>query len=138
MFSCETQRHLLGVLANYHIPNNWNVECSKKTLLLFIYKHSNFQLQWNPLNVISDNVIIRLMLSNWPRLTKCHITEGNWSHYPNDNKIWIDSIPIQLWKPQMGLCQINHINWLITLSVITLSGFHCSFFHWLFYNFKTW
>ncbi len=25
----------------------------------------------------------------------------------------------------MGLCTIDHINGLITLSVITLSGFHC-------------
>jgi hypothetical protein len=32
----------------------------------------------------------------------------------------------------MGLCRTDHINRLITLSVITLSGFHCTYPLWVF------
>ncbi len=33
-----------------------------------------FQLQWKPLNVITDNVIVWLMWSNWPSFVKSQIT----------------------------------------------------------------
>ncbi len=119
LFSCETQRHLLGVLANYQLPNNWKVECSNKTLLLFIYKHSDFQIQWNPINVISDNVIIRLMLSNWPRLTKCRIIIRA-PYICGKFATCHDSINVII----LSLSKSDHIKWL--LQTVILNEFFLS------------
>jgi hypothetical protein len=53
-------------------------------------------------------------------------TKGSWQHSPNDNSIKMHYILILLIKSYLGLAQPDQINWMLTLSVITLGGFHCS------------
>ncbi len=69
------------------------------------------ELQCKPLNVITDNVIIRLMWSNCPRLSKSQIT--NKQALCISRQLLIVIIRLML---SLSLCP----------KVITLSGFHCT------------
>jgi hypothetical protein len=88
--------------------------------LIYNYDHFFWQitvvknrilLQCKPLNVITDNVIIRLMWSNCPRLSRSQIT--NKQALCNIKQSLIVIIRLML---SLSLCP----------KVITLSGFHCS------------
>ncbi len=59
----------------------WTVKFFSKPLFELIYfensassRINQLQIQWKPLNVITDNVIIPLMWSNWPIFAKSQTT----------------------------------------------------------------
>ncbi len=67
------QQQMLVLILVFHIVILWNTEnllCLEEWIKVKLSSLKNNEkvskLQWKPLNVITDNVIIRLMLSNWP------------------------------------------------------------------------
>jgi hypothetical protein len=112
---------LYYIKKNYYKGININfspaVCCNFNYLMLTSQAWANFQLQWKPLNVITDNVIIRLMLSVFQR-------PAHFNQTCRKNSVYCNHMPWQIRLMLSVLHQI-HQNY---LNVIVIPFFFFFFF----------